>query len=54
MAMLLIAIWFLLWGVLQVTNITFAMSNVVLGIIAILIAVLLFWEGRGHFSRPSP
>ncbi len=38
----LMAIWFLLWGLLQVTSFSFALENVVLGILAIAIGILFF------------
>lgn len=34
-------LFFALWGILAVTNITFALSGVVLGVLAILIALAL-------------
>jgi len=40
-ASILVILWFGLWGILALTNITFALSGVVLGVLAILIALAL-------------
>jgi len=34
-------LWFAIYGILAITNITFALSGVILGILAILIALAL-------------
>jgi hypothetical protein len=39
---ILMAIWFLLYGLLAVTNFSFVAATVVLGVLAIAIAVALF------------
>jgi hypothetical protein len=39
---ILLALWFVLWGLLAITNFQFEMSNLILGVLAILIAILTF------------
>ena len=39
-----LAIWFLLWGLLAVTNIKFEAQNVVMGFLAIAVAVLAAFD----------
>ncbi len=38
------AVWFLLWGLLAVTNIKFELQNVIMGVLAIAIAVLVAFD----------
>jgi hypothetical protein len=42
--MIVVAVWFLLWGVLQVTNIRFEASGLIMGVTAIAAAVLLLFD----------
>jgi hypothetical protein len=38
----LLALWFLIWGFLQVTNITIQFAGVILGFLALLVALFIF------------
>ncbi len=42
--MILMALWFLIWGFLQVTNVTVQFAPVILGFLAILIALFIFLD----------
>jgi hypothetical protein len=42
--MILLALWFLIWGFLQVTNLTVQFAAVILGFLALLIALFLFLD----------
>lgn len=43
---ILLAVWFLLWGLLAVTNFKFEAQNLIMGVLAIAIAVLIFVAER--------
>lgn len=44
---LALAVWFLLWGLLTLTNFQFDSSNLIMGGLALVVAALTFY-------RPSP
>lgn len=44
MYLVLAAIWFVLWGFLGITNFTFALSNVIMGVLAIAVGILIFLD----------
>lgn len=48
-----LAVWFLLYGILSITNIVVENQRFIMGITAIIVALLIFFEGR-FYSRPSP
>ena len=48
----LLALWFLLYGLLEVTNFQFDFSKTVMGVIAIFIALCLCWENVYPRRRP--
>ncbi len=42
--MILIAIWFFLWGLIHVTNFKFEAENLIMGLIAVAIGVLYVFD----------
>lgn len=47
----LLALWFLLHGLLAVTNFSFDFSKTVMGVLAIIVALLLFYESRYPYQQ---
>jgi len=45
---------FLLYGLLAVTNFSFDFSKTVMGVLAIIIALLIFWENCYPYQRRIP
>ena len=41
---ILLALWFLVWGILQITNITVELASVILGFLAVLVALFVFLD----------
>jgi len=41
---ILLALWFLLWGLLQITNLTVQFAPVLLGFLALFVAIFLFLD----------
>lgn len=41
---ILLALWFVVWGFLQVTNVTIQFAPVILGFLALLVAIFLFLD----------
>lgn len=41
---ILLALWFIVWGFLQVTNVTIQLAPIILGFLALLVAVFLFLD----------
>lgn len=39
-----LAAWFLMWGLLAITNIRFEASNLLMGVLAIAVAVLVVFD----------
>lgn len=39
---ILLALWLILWGLLQISNLTIQFANPILGFLAIIVAVLIF------------
>lgn len=39
-----LAVWFFLWGLLAVTNVKFEAQNLVMGVLAIAVAVLVAFD----------
>ena len=45
LGVLALCAWFLLYGILALTNITFELQGAVMGILAIIVAILI-WSGH--------
>lgn len=41
---ILLALWFLLWGLLQISNVTIQFAPVILGFLAVLVALFVFLD----------
>ena len=41
---LLLATWFLLYGIFVITNITIMAAQIVMGVLAILVALCCYWD----------
>lgn len=39
-----LAVWFLLWGLLQISNVAFAQQGFLMGVIAIAVCVLIAFD----------
>lgn len=45
--LILLAVWFILYGLLAITNLKFEASNLIMGVLAIAVAILIFVDARG-------
>lgn len=41
---ILLALWLILWGLLQISNLTIQFANPILGFLAVLVAIFLFLD----------
>lgn len=48
-AILLLAIWLIIWGILAITNVRFEGQNLIMGCLAIAAGAMLLWE---RYSDP--
>ncbi len=44
--LILLAVWFLLWGLLAVTNFKFEQANLIMGVLAVAIGIMIFVAER--------